>query len=100
MNKYDFSRLSSPCYHVWEGERVLGGMGCLRMMILPISKDQISANSNPFLISEDEYWFDCRVDLYLYPYSYCGDGPSDAPNKLTPRLVLTTRVRHELPCEQ
>lgn len=34
--------------------------------------------------------------MYLYPYPYCGDGPSDAPNKLTPRLVLTTRVRHEL----
>lgn len=36
---------------------VLGGMGCLRMMILPISKDQISANSNPFLISEDDICF-------------------------------------------
>lgn len=71
-------------------------MGCLRMMIMPISKDQISANSNPFLISEDDTYMFLTVDLHrfvIHPYPYLWRWPSDAPNKLTPRLVLTTRVR-------
>ena len=53
-------------------------MGCLRMMIMPISKNQISAISNPFLISEDDTYMFLTVELHRFVsirIRICGGGP-------------------------